>query len=223
MTPTRRSLCLAAGAAAAGSISPAADTPAASILDVFARRQSVRRYKSDPVPDEHVRQIINAARMPPTTMNQQPWKFLVVRDKAKIARMRARTFEIFEKRAEEAKGKLPADKLEAQIKSAREMTEGYFTAPVYVLVLVDKQCPYLEYALKHDGPLAAGYLMLAARALGYGTVYLTDGIPDSVSREVLAIPDRYHRVCMTPIGIPDPWPEPKPKKNLNELIAYETL
>ncbi len=223
MTTTRRSLCLSAGVAAASPLASAADPPFTSIFEVFARRQSVRRYKPDNVPDEHIRQIINAARMPPTTMNQQPWKFLVVRDREKIGRMRARTFEIIEKRVEEAKAKNPPPDLEARFKAAREMTDGYFTAPVYVVVLVDKQCPYPDYALKNDGPLAAGYLMLAARALGYGTVYLTDGIPESVSREVLAIPDRYHRVCMTPIGIPDLWPEPKPKKDLKELIAYETL
>ena len=60
-------------------------------------------------------------------------------------------------------------------------------------------------------------------ALGYGTVYLTDGVPDSVSREVLGYPQRYQRICMTPIGVPDGWPEPRPKKKLDELIAYETL
>jgi nitroreductase len=71
--------------------------------------------------------------------------------------------------------------------------------------------------------MAAGYLMLAARALGYGTVYITDSIPDEITREVLAIPARYQRVCITPVGIPAGWPDPSPKKKLEDLVAYETL
>jgi nitroreductase len=59
--------------------------------------------------------------------------------------------------------------------------------------------------------------------LGYGTVYITDSIPEAVTREVLGIPERYQRVCITPIGAPDGWPEPKPKKKLEELVAYESL
>jgi len=54
--------------------------------------------------------------------------------------------------------------------------------------------------------MAAGFLMLAARALGYGTVFITDAIPDQVTKEVLRIPDRYTRVCITPLGIPVEWP-----------------
>lgn len=103
------------------------------------------------------------------------------------------------------------------------MTEGYCTASIYLVLLVNTKCAYLDYALRHHGPLAAGYLMLAARALGYGTVYLTDGIPESISREVFAIPERYQRICMTPIGIPDARSESKPKKRLDELVVWETF
>ncbi len=74
-----------------------------------------------------------------------------------------------------------------------------------------------------DGPMAAGYLMLAARALGYGTVFITDSIPDEVTRKVLNIPDRYTRVCFTPLGVPGEWPASPKKKFPDDFIAYETL
>lgn len=223
MKATRRTF---AGAAAAAVMLPAAvdrNPEADSLLGVFAKRQTVRRYKSDPVPAAHVEMILDAARRAPTCMNQQPWKFLVVRDPAKIARLRDRTVATVKENIARHMASRSEAEREAQLRKSLDMTEGYFTAPVYVVVLTDNQCPCGPDYARHDGPLAAGYLMLAARALGYGTVYLTDGIPDAVTKEVLAIPDRWHRVCITPIGVPDRWPEAKPKKPLAELVAYETL
>ena len=62
---------------------------------------------------------------------------------------------------------------------------------------------------------------LAARALGYGTVFITDAISDKITREVFEIPDTYTRVCITPLGIPFEWPKTPPKKELEEFIIRE--
>ncbi len=229
MPTTRRRLfqLAAAGGAVAATKARAAAEPCdpSGLLAVFAKRQTVRRYKPDPVPEAHILQILDAARRGPTCMNQQPFKFLVVRDKAKIEAMKKRQFEKLEKNFIEAKEKAKISEEELLKRKAKTVKffEGYFTAPVYVAVLVDTESPCSGYALNHDGPIAAGYLMLAARALGYGTAYLTDGISDDVTREALNIPKRYHRICITPIGIPDPWPKPAPKRKLEENVAFETL
>jgi nitroreductase len=227
MKISRRSALQAAGAALAlpaGAAGPPAVDPTA-FLGVFAKRQTVRRYKSDPVPEERIRQIVDAARRGPTCMNQQPYKFLVIRDRKKIDAMKALTLGAIEKGFQEvaARGdKKPEEVAKAKADSLR-FTEGYFTAPVYVVVLVDTESPCAGYAMNHDGPIAAGYLMLAARAFGYGTAYLTDGIPDNVTTEVLKIPSRYHRICITPIGVPDGWPKMAQKRELSENLAWETL
>jgi nitroreductase len=224
MNSTRRNFLRFAGlggtlcvtAATAASSTPDNDP---GLLAMFAKRQSVRRYKSDPVPEEHLRLILDAARRPPTAGNQQPWKFLVVRNRATIERMRTRCLEL-------AEAHWPQDLTPAERAARREATTkalaGYFSAPVYVVVLTDSQSAYPSYN-QHDGPLAAGYLCLAARVLGYGTVYVTDAIPDRVTREVLGIPERYQRVCITPLGVPDGWPEPTPKKKLEEFVVFESF
>ena len=233
MKTTRRRLIGYAGvtgalAAGAGGAAPGAQSgidPLAFSAQ-FAKRQTVRRYKPDPIPAEHLTAILDAARRGPTCMNQQAWKFLVIRDQSKIQKMRKKTLDRITAALDDAAAKQPEDK--KQDFAARRATqvrffEGYFTAPVYVVVLVDREAPCAEYALRHDGPIAAGYLMAAARAFGYGTAYLTDGIPDAVTREVLAIPERYQRICITPIGIPDGWPKQTEKRKLEEMVAYETL
>lgn len=228
MSPTRRNLILCAALAAAARLAPAQDEAAGieSFLTIFPQRQTVRRYKPDPVPEQTLRQILDAARYGPTCMNQQPWKFLVVRDRAKIEAMKKQTLGLVEKQFESFAAQntdLKPEELNARKERSLRFTEGYFTAPVYVVVLVDAESACSEYALRHDGPIAAAYLMLAARTFGYGTAYLTDGIPDSVTRHVLAIPARYQRICITPIGIPDGWPRKQEKRKLEEIVAWETL
>jgi nitroreductase len=63
--------------------------------------------------------------------------------------------------------------------------------------------------------------MLAVRALGYGTVFITDSVSDSITKEVLQIPDNYTRVCITPLGVPVVWPVTPEKKKLEEMIYYD--
>jgi len=48
--------------------------------DIMSRR-SVRRYKKDPVPDDVVEEILKAAMNAPSAGNEQPWHFVVIKDK----------------------------------------------------------------------------------------------------------------------------------------------
>ena len=68
-----------------------------ALLDAFAKRQTARRFKSDPAPEAHLLSVLDAARRAPSCMNQQPWKSLVIRDPAKIERMKQRTLAITHK------------------------------------------------------------------------------------------------------------------------------
>jgi nitroreductase len=191
----------------------AAETAADNFWEVVRTRRSVRQYRPDSIPVNDILKIIDAARMAPTSGNQQPWKFLVVRDKNQIIRMQ-------EACVRESLKRLDKDKRHQYEETVRKRLAGYFSAPVYIVVLTDDHSLYPDY--NHwDGPLAAGYLMLAARALGYGTVFITDAIPESVTKEVLRIPDGYTRVCITPLGIPVEWPATPEKKKLDDLILYE--
>jgi len=221
MNTTRRACLQLAGSSLllGTTATPAAPVSEPEFLTLFAKRQSVRRYKPDPVPDEHLRLILDAARRAPTSGNQQPWKFLVVKDRQRIERLRVRCLELAELRYS---GSPSAEERAHRREMIEKGLSGYFSAPVYVVVLTDSKSVYSSYN-HYDGPLAAGYLMLAARALGYGTVFVTDSIPEAATKEAFEIPDRYQRVCITPVGVPDGWPEPKPKKALEDLVAWETL
>jgi len=49
-------------------------------IEVVRRRRSIRRYKTTPIPEEVLNEILEAARLAPSAGNRQPWHFLVVRD-----------------------------------------------------------------------------------------------------------------------------------------------
>lgn len=52
-----------------------------SFLELVKKRRSIRRFKPDPIPDEYVNRIIEAARWAPSGFNSQPWEFVVIKDK----------------------------------------------------------------------------------------------------------------------------------------------
>jgi nitroreductase len=51
-----------------------------SVADAIARWVTCRGYKPDPVPEAHLLQILEAARLAPSACKQQPWRFAVVRN-----------------------------------------------------------------------------------------------------------------------------------------------
>ncbi len=53
-----------------------------SVMDAIRNRKSVRKFKPDPVPDEVINQMLEAARLAPSATNRQPWRFQVIKDQA---------------------------------------------------------------------------------------------------------------------------------------------
>ena len=97
---------------------------------------------------------------------------------------------------------------------------GYLSAPLFIVVLTDNESKYPAYNIM-DGTLAAGYLIIAARSLGYGTVFTTDSFSEDIIRDVFNIPGNLRQICFIPVGIPEEWPASPNKIPLNDLIVFE--
>lgn len=190
-------------------------------LNIIKNRRTVRRFKPTPVPKEHIHKILDAARFAPTAGNQQPWKFLVIQNRKKLDELRREALlwyiEKYRTRVKPSEEELSKTK-----KALKKMLENVLSAPVYVAVLVDSRAKHADYVL-YDGTLVAGYLMIAARALGYGTGFFTTFFPEEKMQEFFKIPEQYKLICFTPIGIPYEWPETPPKKKLEDLIIFESF
>ena len=191
-------------------------------FEIVKARRTVRAFTATPVPDEDLVRILDAARLAPSSGNQQPWRFLVVRDRAVLDRLHDDALALTLEAAREQLYMMEAEEATAHQAQIVDYIGAFLAAPVYVVVLLDTTAPYPAY-VEQDGALAAAHLMLAARALGYGTAYDTDSIPERAIRYVLGIPDRYQILCMLPIGIPTAWPPAPPKRELEAFVAYETL
>jgi len=189
-------------------------------LTVLRNRRSVRSFKSDAIPEEHLKEIIDIARLAPTAGNQQPWKFLIVKNKKSIQEFKESHLKNAIEGIKSRKPDITPEKFEKRITRYKEYLEGLFSAPVFVVVLTDNDSRNSSYN-EHDGPLAALNLMLAARVFGYGTVYATDAINRDITRKFFNIPDKFTIVCTTPIGVPQEWPDMPKKKELSEFIINE--
>ncbi len=59
----------------------------AQLLDIMKARRSIRKFKPDPVPDDAVHGILEAARWCQSASNKQPWRFIVVKNKDMIVKI----------------------------------------------------------------------------------------------------------------------------------------
>lgn len=55
------------------------------ILELMRKRRSIRRFTPDPPPDEILLKLVEAAVTAPSASNKQPWRFLIVKSKERIA------------------------------------------------------------------------------------------------------------------------------------------
>jgi nitroreductase len=64
------------------------DLPTVNTIEAIARRRSIRKFKSTPIPDEALRAILTAGMQAPSGKNRQPWCFYVVREDKRAEMLR---------------------------------------------------------------------------------------------------------------------------------------
>ena len=188
-----------------------------AVFETIKNRRTVREFDGSPVPEEHITKILDMARYAPTAGNVQPWKFVVIQNPKSLAALKDSlknwwTSSVIARQLGEEEEK-------KYIQGGKKQIDKIMTAPVYVLVFVDTSV-YAEEAL-YDGCLAVENLMLAARALGYGTGFFTSFFPEDKVCAFVGTPKNYKFICATPIGRPSKWPSVPEKKPLEEFIVRE--
>jgi nitroreductase len=169
-------------------------------FDVVHRQRACRSFAADPVPDEVVEQVLEAATYAPSAENRQPWVFVVVRDpacRALIGELARRAWEGGARRHSE--GRLDPALLEDVDHGA---TGGLASAPVIVVVAADTGLAHERTVDASIFP-AAQNLLLSATALGLGSALMT--LPLAFGAELsgaLGLPDEVRPVAVVPLGRP---------------------
>lgn len=117
------------------------------VLEAIKTRRSFRKYKSTPVPQELIDQVIEAGTYAASGKSMQPWLVIQVTDEDTKQRIR---------------------RANALIMGKSEDADPFYGAPVYLIVLSERANPNHVY----DGTLMMGNMMLAAHAVGLGSCWI---------------------------------------------------
>jgi nitroreductase len=168
---------------------------------VVRRQRACRSFSVDPVDDDTVGRVLEAATYAPSAENSQPWVFVVVRDpdaRAAIGRLMQRAWESGARAVTE--GRVPERMLDEVEAGA---TGGIAGAPVLVVAAVDTTATF-EPALASSIWPAVQNLLLAATAEGLGSAITTlaTAFDDADLRHLTGLPDHVRPVAVVPLGHP---------------------
>jgi nitroreductase len=162
--------------------------------EVLKTRRSIRSYRRDPVPEDKLQRILEAARGAPSAANRQPVFFYVVRDE----QLRKGMLQVY-----------------AQ--------QWFADAPVIICACHRPSEAWCRRDGKSyadvDLTIAMDHLILAAAAEGLGTCWIGAFKPQAL-RELLGLPPDLEPVALTPLGYPAQQPSPTPRKPLDKLVEY---
>jgi nitroreductase len=166
-----------------------------NFADLARSRYSVRAYKPDPVEDEKLQLVMEAARLAPTAANRQPIQFIIVHTKGK------------------------EDELRSIYKA-----EWFVQAPLVICACGVPTMAWTRWDGRNytevDVAIAMDHLILQAADLGLGTCWIA-AFEHDAARAVLELPESVDPIAFTPLGYPADAPGEKRRKAIGELLHYE--
>jgi len=175
------------------------------VFEAIGTQRAMRRLKPDPVADEDIWKILDAAIKAPSGGNRQPWNFIVVRDPDTKRKLGEYYLDAWNRTYELASQAMLSDPRSARnFRSAEHLAHHLAEAPVIIIATLRKE----GFAV---GPAAGGSiypavqnLMLAARALGLGTTLTSlHKLHEDEVKALLGIPEPVETMALIPLG----WPQ----------------
>ena len=172
--------------------------------EVIQKRQSDRRYAPKPVAREHILKCLEAARLAPSACNSQPWKFIVVDDRSKLAEL-----------SEAAIG-LGMNKFTVQVPVMVAVVQEKMNLEAQAGALVKDK----DYSLMDLG-MAVEHFCLQAAELGLGTCIM-GWFDEKRVRKALGVPRGRRVQLLLMLGYPDSPTRAKVRKPLEEISSWNT-
>lgn len=167
-----------------------------NINEIIEKRRSVRSYRDDPITDESLDKILEAARMAPSVHNSQEHKFIIVKEKAIIKKL-------------------------SKVANQRYIAE----APIVIAAvslnpehILTNEVP--AYAM--NLAIALDHITLTAVEEDLGTCWISAFSQKEV-KDILSIPDKYKVAALMTLGVPYDDPGVKSRKKLKELVCFDNF
>jgi nitroreductase len=196
------------------------------LLSLVQRRRTVRKFKSDPVPDGCIEKIVEIARWAPSGFHTQPWEFLVIQKRE----VREAIVKILDKHAPSI------TKSGSESESSAAPHGSFRDAPVFIILLADWRAkvglpghptevnPLVSTIYTSGLASAFLYLHLAATSLGLASQWYTAASrpqPEKEIRELIGFPESLTIYDMMVLGYPAVQPGPKELRDLAGMIHYD--
>lgn len=205
------------------------------IEELIRSRRSIRCFKAEAPQRDIIEHLIEMAIQAPSASNKQPWRFLIVQDKATIARMAIAVQAAVDRivphvRAEFMEAFRAYGNYFVRFQAAPIVIVPIFKELVVLSNLVDEAVAPADLAQIGDMEFNSGLisiglalqnLMLYAHSIDIGTSCMTGPLlaADELRHE-LGVPDSWRIAALVPTGFPDELPTPTTRKSIDTVIRW---
>ena len=195
--------------------------------EAIEKRRSIRKFKQDPIPDEDLMEVLNAARLAPSGCNAQPWRFKLVKDnETKTKLSQAAYNQAFIAQAPvvivccaDVNGYLTGRVSGIQDLGKIGAVEGR------IAQILEKRTTNLKTVpIEQIGPqislnvaIAVEHMVLRALDFGLGTCWIRLLDKQRINK-IFRWPENIYIVALLPIGYVAEDPAPRKRMALNELL-----
>lgn len=188
------------------------------LYEAMRTTRAVRRLRPDPIPDEVLRRVLEAATWAPSGGNAQPWRIVVVRDTAAKRRLRDLYLPEWQRFSQGYAASFASLALEARAKQERglraatHLAESFHLAPAILIFCFDpRRMAITDAGLGRPSVVGGASLypavenaLLACRAEGLGCTLTTLlCYREAEVKELLEIPAEWGIGAAVPIGYPE--------------------
>ena len=169
------------------------------LFETLFNRRSIRNFTGKPIPKEDLEKIVDAGRLAPSATNRQMWDFVVITKKETLDHILHHFY--------------------ASRKYETPESGKFDGASAIITVVMEKENEYW----REDGSAATQNMLLAARALGYGSCWIEGQVRphEEHFKELLSIPEGKRILLMIALGDPVKWPPSPAKQALEKVLHWE--
>lgn len=164
------------------------------LLEGIYTRRSIRQFTKKEVAREHLLEIVKAGTWAPSGLNNQPWRFAVLRDREYLRKLSGLT----------------------------RYSKIIEAASACIAVFIDREVMYHDVKDYQAMGACLQNMLLAAHALGLGAVWLGEILKSAAEvRSLLNLPERYELMAVVAVGHPARRGHTSQRKDLSEVILRE--